>query len=105
MNGPRRPGEQHMGDAGPQVLGQFVVGEYGVSVWAEQSVVTVLGPGDRPNPPRRGVIGLPPLPGTTPIGREPELAALFEAISTHRLIQVHGAPGTGKSTLIRHAAA
>jgi RecA/RadA recombinase len=99
-----------MGDAGPQihvggnVLGQLVVGDHNVTVWAEQSVVTVLAPGDRPNPQRRAAIGLPPRRGTAPIGREQELAALLDAVTTDRLVQVYGLPGTGKSTLIRHAA-
>ncbi|HEX4701204.1 MAG TPA: hypothetical protein VH352_03670 [Pseudonocardiaceae bacterium] len=74
-------------------------------MWAEQSVVTVLAPADRPQPRRRDTIGLPPRRGTTPIGRDTDLAVLLDAITTDRLLQVYGPPGTGKSTLIRHAAA
>jgi len=100
-----------MGDTGPQihvggdVLGQLVVGDHNVTIWAEQSAVTVLMPADRPQPKRRETIGLPPRRGATPIGRDADLAVLLDAITTDRLLQVYGPPGTGKSTLIRHAAA
>ncbi len=97
MGGPRI----HVGG---DVLGQFVVGDHNVTVWAEQSVVTVLQPGERPDPRRRATIGLPPRRGTAPIGREQELAALLDAVAAGQLVQVYGVAGTGKSTLIRHAA-
>lgn len=99
-----------MGETGPRihvagdVLGQFVVGDHNVTVWAEQSVVTVLPPGERPRPERRPVIDLRPRAGAEPIGRDADLARLSTATETARLVQVYGPPGTGKTTFLRHAA-
>ncbi|MFC0542272.1 hypothetical protein [Kutzneria chonburiensis] len=89
---------------GGDVVGQLVVGDHNITVWAEQSVVTVVAPGARPQPVRRPVISLLPRRPARPVGREQELAAVREAVAADRLVQVYGPPGAGKSTLLRHAA-
>ncbi|HEX4705886.1 MAG TPA: hypothetical protein VH352_27460, partial [Pseudonocardiaceae bacterium] len=90
---------------GGDVRGQIVVGDHNVTVWAEQSVVTVVQPGERPQPRRRADIALLPRRGVAPIGREHEIDAIRAAIATDRLAQVYGSPGSGKSTLARHVCA
>jgi hypothetical protein len=89
---------------GGDVVGQLVVGDHNITVWAEQSVVTVVAPGQRPQPVRRPVISLLPRRPARPLGRDRELAAVREALAGERLVQVYGPPGAGKSTLLRHAA-
>jgi hypothetical protein len=91
-------------NVGGDVVGQLVVGDHNITVWAEQSVVTVVAPGQRPQPVRRTVISLLPRRPARPVGRDRELAAVREAVTGDRLVQVYGPPGTGKSTLLRHAA-
>lgn len=89
---------------GGDVVGQLVVGDHNITVWAEQSVVTVVAPAARPQPVRRAVITLLPRQPARPVGRDRELATLREAVHAGRLVQVFGPPGAGKSTLIRYAA-
>lgn len=89
---------------GGDVVGQLVVGDHNIPVWAEQSVVTVVTPADRPQPVRRAVITLLPRQPARPVGRDRDLATLREAVHGGRLVQVFGPPGVGKSTLIRYAA-
>lgn len=88
---------------GGDVVGQLVVGDHNITVWAEQSVVTLVAPGERPQPVLRPVISLLPRPAR-PIGRERELAVVRKAMAGARLVQVYGPPGAGKSTLLRYAA-
>lgn len=89
---------------GGDVLGQLVVGDHNVTVWAEQSVVTVVAPGEQPRPLRRDAVRLLPRLAGVPMGRTAELDGLDQAILAGRLVQVYGVPGAGKSTLVRHAA-
>jgi predicted ATPase/DNA-binding winged helix-turn-helix (wHTH) protein len=58
-------------------------------------------------PHRRPALGRPPLPTSlTPfIGRRHELAAVLEAVRTHRLVTATGPGGTGKTRLALAAAA
>jgi hypothetical protein len=86
---------------GGDVRGQIVVGDNNVTVWAEQSVVTVQS-GPRHEPSRRAKILLLPRQSTPPIGRERDVHAVLGAAAHDRLVQIYGPPGTGKSTLLRH---
>lgn len=87
---------------GGNVLGQLVVGDHNITVWAEQSVVTVVAPGDRPKPRLRPVIKLLPRQPARPVGRDRDLEVLRGTFKTSRVLQVYGPPGVGKSTLIRY---
>jgi hypothetical protein len=85
-------------------MGQLVIGDHNMTVWAEQSVVTIVQPGERREPRRRPTIGLLPRRANPPIGRDRELAALRQSLAADRLVQMHGAAGAGKSTLLRYVA-
>ncbi|GAA0642757.1 hypothetical protein GCM10010174_76820 [Kutzneria viridogrisea] len=89
---------------GGDVVGQLVVGDHNITVWAEQSVVSLTLPAQRPQPVRRPAISLLPRHPARPIGREQDLDALRGALQAARLVQLHGPPGVGKSTLFRYAA-
>ncbi|HEX4705430.1 MAG TPA: ATP-binding protein [Pseudonocardiaceae bacterium] len=91
-------------DIGGDLLGQVVIGEHNIVVRAEQSVVNVLPPHQRPQPVLRTRINLLPHQATAPIGRDAEVTALRAATTAVRLTQVYGPPGSGKTTLIRHLA-
>ncbi|MGW7537594.1 sensor domain-containing protein [Amycolatopsis sp. NPDC054798] len=84
--------------------GQLVVGDHNITVYAEQSVVTVVPPGQQPRPERRPGARLLPRRAVPPVGRERDLAAVRAAVAEHDLVQLYGVPGAGKSTLLRHAA-
>ncbi|WP_143532141.1 hypothetical protein [Saccharothrix sp. ALI-22-I] len=84
---------------GGDVVGQLVVGDHNITVWAEQSVVTVVAHDARPQPARRPSIRLlPRRPGA--LGRDREV----EAVLAGPLVQLHGPAGIGKSTVLRLAA-
>jgi energy-coupling factor transporter ATP-binding protein EcfA2 len=88
-----------------RVVGQFIVDNHYVTVHAtEQSVVNLVTTGQRPQPQRRDAIALLPRQQAAPIGRERELDELRRAVSAGHVVELYGAPGAGKSTLIRHAA-
>ncbi|WP_406394010.1 ATP-binding protein [Streptomyces sp. NBC_00882] len=58
-----------------------------------------------PDPVKRQSISHLPRPADEPlIGRARDMRVLQEAIETHQLVQVWGAPGVGKSALLRHLA-
>ncbi|MGW4393724.1 hypothetical protein ACWEHA_00395 [Amycolatopsis nivea] len=84
--------------------GQLVIGDHNITVYAEQSVVTVVPPGQQPRPERRPSARLLPRRTTPPLGREREVAAVRAAVAEHEVVQLYGVPGAGKSTLLRHAA-
>lgn len=86
---------------GGDVRGQIVVGDNNVTVWAEQSVVTVVS-GTRRQPSRRDKVLLLPRGSTQPIGRERDVDAVLRAAANDRLVQIYGPAGSGKSTLLRH---
>jgi hypothetical protein len=87
---------------GGDVFGQLMVGDHNITVWAEQSVVTVVAPTAHPQPVRRPVVGPLPQQPARPFGRDRELATLLD--TDVRLGQVFGPPGVGKSMLLRYAA-
>ncbi|MDX3129796.1 ATP-binding protein [Streptomyces europaeiscabiei] len=86
------------------VRGQVVVGDHNIVVSAEQSVVTILTPAQRPECRRRDDPQLLPRRHRTAVGREEELAAIEEGMDAGGPMQVYGPSGTGKSTVLRMAA-
>ncbi|MFI6517081.1 hypothetical protein ACIBF1_16120 [Spirillospora sp. NPDC050679] len=86
------------------VRGQLVIGHHNIVVTAEGSFVYVAAPEDRPRPVRKDGVELLPRRGTSPVGRDRELAEVAAAVGDRETLQVHGPPGVGKSTLLRHAA-
>lgn len=86
------------------VHGQVVVGDHNIVVSAEQSVVTILTPAQRPECRRRDDPQLLPRRHRTAVGREEELAAIEAGMDAGGPMQVYGPSGTGKSTLLRMAA-
>ncbi|MCL6737184.1 ATP-binding protein [Streptomyces neyagawaensis] len=86
------------------VRGQVVVGDHNIVVSAEQSVVTILTPAQRPECRRRDDPQLLPRRHRTAVGREQELAAIEAGMDAGGPMQVYGPPGTGKSTVLRMAA-
>ncbi|MEU8968392.1 ATP-binding protein [Streptomyces monashensis] len=89
------------GDAG----GPVVAGDHNVVIDAQHgSTVTLLMEGQRPRPVRRGRVALLPRRQPVPLGRDTELERLADALRDGGPVQVWGALGVGKSTLLRHAA-
>ncbi|MGI5167281.1 hypothetical protein ACQEU3_23335 [Spirillospora sp. CA-253888] len=86
------------------VRGQLVIGHHNAVVTAEGSFVYVAASKDRPKPVRKDGVELLPRRGTTPVGRDRELGEIAAAVADREILQVHGPPGMGKSTLLRHAA-
>ncbi|MEU3031878.1 ATP-binding protein [Streptomyces incarnatus] len=89
------------GDAG----GPVVAGDHNVVIDAQHgSTVTLLMEGRRPRPVRRDRVALLPRRQNAPLGRDTDLARLATAVRDGGPVQLWGAPGVGKSTLLRHAA-
>ncbi|GLX52392.1 hypothetical protein Shyhy01_53420 [Streptomyces hygroscopicus subsp. hygroscopicus] len=89
------------GDAG----GPVVAGDHNVVIDAQHgSTVTLLMEGQRPRPVRRDRVSLLPRRQAAPLGRDGDLARLATAVRDGGPVQLWGAPGVGKSTLLRHAA-
>ncbi|MET9258915.1 ATP-binding protein [Amycolatopsis sp. NPDC004079] len=91
-------------DVAGDFRGQLVIGDHNITVYAEQSVVTIVPPGEHPRPLRRSSARLLPRRASPPVGREQDVAAVRAAVAEHSLVQLHGASGAGKSTLLRYAA-
>ncbi|WP_370937666.1 sensor domain-containing protein [Amycolatopsis sp. cg13] len=91
-------------DVAGDFRGQLVIGDHNITVYAEQSVVTIVPPGEQPRPLRRASARLLPRRAAPPVGREQDVAAVRAAVAEHSLVQLHGVPGAGKSTLLRYAA-
>ncbi|NDZ78297.1 hypothetical protein G3I19_07110 [Streptomyces sp. SID10853] len=91
------------------VSGTMVVGDHNtvsnLEITAQYgSTVTVHG-GPLPDPVKRQPISqLPRSAAGRLIGREPDVRVLREAIGKRQLVQIWGAPGVGKSALLRHLA-
>ncbi|TGZ18041.1 hypothetical protein DV517_30140 [Streptomyces sp. S816] len=102
--GPERGSERRIdiaGDAG----GPVVAGDHNVVIDAQHgSTVTLLMEGRRPRPVRRDRVALLPRRQHAPLGRDTDLARLATAVRDGGPVQLWGAPGVGKSTLLRHAA-
>ncbi|SPF04078.1 ATP-binding protein [Streptomyces sp. MA5143a] len=86
------------------VRGQVVVGDHNIVVSAEQSVVTILTPAQRPECRRRDDPQLLPRRPRTAVGREEELAVIEAGMDAGGPMQVYGPSGIGKSTVLRMAA-
>ncbi|MGX1886507.1 hypothetical protein [Streptomyces sp. NPDC055287] len=89
---------------GGDAIGQFSTGDHNVLVTAHASLVHVHQAGPRPKPKRRTRIERLPRHVTMPLGRDDETALLQRSVADNEPVQVYGADGIGKSTLIRHAA-
>lgn len=92
-------------DIGGNTVGPVVAGNHNLVIDAQHgSAVTLLMEHERPRPVRRDRVELLPRRQRTPVGREPELAALAEAVRAGGLVQLWGPSGVGKSAVLRHAA-
>ncbi|MGW3295656.1 ATP-binding protein [Streptomyces xiamenensis] len=120
MSGTREPGADHPesgtgpapGNGGTyrigitgDAAGPVIAGHHNLIVDAQHgSTVTVQMPRQRPAPVRRENVRLLPRQQREPVGRTAELAVLVRAVGEGGPVQLWGAPGGGKSTLLRHAA-
>ena len=87
------------------VGGNLVVGDHNLIVNAQTgSSVTVLQEAERPAPVRRPTVRLLPRRPSVFVGRSTELGAIAAAVVAQSTLQVYGASGVGKSTLLRQAA-
>lgn len=102
----RHAGSERRADIGGDAHGPVVAGDHNLVIAAGSgATVTVRPVRARPRPVRRERIALPPRRIPAPVGRRAELAALADALrSGPGLVQLWGPPGTGKGTLLRHAA-
>jgi len=91
------------------VSGTVVVGDHNtvnnLTVNTGSGSTFNLHTGPLPDPVKRQSISQLPRSAVEPlIGRARDMRVLQEAIETHQLVQVWGAPGVGKSALLRHLA-
>jgi hypothetical protein len=88
------------------VSGQIAVGNYNVQIHAEHgAVVHFTPPGQQPVPRlRTSPVLLRPRPVRGLVDRQEDVAAALAAVGSCLPVEVHGPPGIGKSTLLRHLA-
>ncbi|MEU1405605.1 ATP-binding protein, partial [Streptomyces sp. NPDC005728] len=102
------PGDGHSGgriDIAGDASGPVIAGNHNVVIDADHgSTVTLLVEGEHPRPVRRDQVALLPRRQAAPLGRDAELRRLAAAVRDGGPVQVWGAPGVGKSALLRHAA-
>ncbi|MDX3850433.1 ATP-binding protein [Streptomyces sp. AK02-01A] len=102
------PGSGHSDrriDIAGDASGPVVAGNHNVVIDADHgSTVTLLVGGERPQPVRRAQVALLPRRQAAPLGRDAELRRLATAVREGGPVQVWGAPGVGKSALLRHTA-
>jgi hypothetical protein len=102
--GEEPPADTNPGHVTGGVSGQVVAGHHNVVINADGSAVSVS-TGPLPTPPRRKPAGRPlPRVGSL-LGRDGELRQLEDWITAGERVQVHGERGTGKSAVLRNAAA
>ena len=102
-NGVSREGAAHEVAVGRDNTGTIVAGSYNLVITDGSSVT--LEARELPPPVRRDRVELLPGQRSTPvIGRAAILTELQITMRSDRVIQLWGAPGTGKSTILRHAA-
>jgi hypothetical protein len=102
----RAGGGERRADIGGDAHGPVIAGDHNLLITAEPgATVTVQPARERPRPVRRERVALLPRRIPVPAGRDAQLTALSEAVrSGTGLVQLWGRPGTGKTTLLRHAA-
>ncbi|WP_457031848.1 hypothetical protein [Kitasatospora sp. P5_F3] len=91
------------------VSGTVVVGSHNtvnnLNVTAESGATVTVHAGPLPRPVKRRAISQLPRSVADPlIGRELDLQVLQQALEKRQLVQIWGAPGVGKSALLRHLA-
>ncbi|MGW2510758.1 ATP-binding protein [Streptomyces scopuliridis] len=92
-------------DIAGDASGPVVAGNHNVVIDADHgSTVTLLVEGEHPQPVRRAQVALLPRRQAAPLGRDAELRRLAAAVREGGPVQVWGAPGVGKSALLRHTA-
>lgn len=97
--------DTYLGHVTGNVSGRVVAGHHDVIINAEGSAVSVS-TGPLPNPLPRGKPAGQPLPPVGRLlGRNGELHQLHEWITAGERVQVYGERGTGKSAVLRSAAA
>jgi len=103
--GEEQPADIYPGHVAGSVNGQVVVGHHTVVINAEGSAVCVsTGPLPTPLPRRKPVGRRLPRVGSL-LGRDGELRQLEDWIAAGERVQVYGERGTGKSAVLRNAAA
>jgi hypothetical protein len=90
--------------AGATITGQVAVGEHIVQIHAEQGAVVNYAPPEERPVPRRASTPVRRLPRDFPdlIGRENEIRSLDAALGSEAAVEILGAEGMGKTTLLRH---
>lgn len=88
------------------VSGQVAVGSYNVQIHADHGAVVHFVPPDRqPKPSLRPVpVALLPRPFRGLLDRQADLGAAAAALQDGLPVELHGLPGIGKSSLLRHLA-
>lgn len=86
--------------------GQVAVGGYTVLFHAQHGAVAVIAPPESQPTPRLRSLPILQRPRTVRgfLGRQDDVAAALTSIATALPVGVHGPPGIGKSTLLRHLA-
>jgi hypothetical protein len=103
--GEEQPADTYSGHVTGNASGQVVAGHHDVVVNAEGSTVSIsIGPLPTPQPRRKPVGRLFPRAGSL-LGRDSELRQLDDWIAAGEHVQVCGERGTGKSAVLRNAAA
>ncbi|MFF7474808.1 ATP-binding protein [Streptomyces sp. NPDC008092] len=91
-------------EVGRDVSGQIAVGHHVIQVAGSYSTVTVVQSDQLPTPVPREDVTLLPRPALGLVGREDETADVVRMVDRGSPVQLHGAAGIGKSTLLRRVA-
>ena len=88
-----------------EISGQVVVGNHNVQIHAEHgALVNVISGGELPVPHARQtpILSLRPRPFRGLVDRKPEIEAVTSALLSEAPVEIHGEPGIGKTSLLRH---
>ncbi|WP_406332827.1 hypothetical protein [Streptomyces sp. NBC_00203] len=91
-------------EVGRDVAGQIAVGHHLIQLSGAHSSVTLIQREQLPRPVPREDMTLLPRPAEDIIGREEEAADVVRAVAGGGPVQLYGAAGIGKSTLLRRVA-
>jgi len=91
-------------EVGRDVAGQIAVGHHLIQLSGAHSSVTLIQREQLPRPVPREDMTLLPRPAQDIIGREEEAADVVRAVAGGGPVQLYGAAGIGKSTLLRRVA-